>query len=454
MSYQIQNMSNIYDYPLSFRLVRNYVVFTFKRYYGEYIVVGKENIPEECPIIFAPNHINALMDAIAIHSIVPYKTSLIFLARADIFKNKTAAKFLKFTKILPAFRMQDGMENLGKNNEVFEQCVEILNQNKALGIMPEGNQGEQLKLRPLVKGIFRIAFAAQQKFAENQKVKIIPVGIDYGDLEKFGKHIIINIGKPIEMSEYMKSFAVNPVTSTNDIRTKLNNDLNTLSLNLATKTHYDCFKAITEIANTAYVEKLCLPDTNFNRFKARQEIAKKLVLIEKNEDGKIEELEILCNEYTGLLNKLNLHTRVLDQKPKKTQAMVIEGIKLSVTSPFLVYGFLFNFIPFFLPVYIRKYILKTEYEGFFSSLQFGLGIITFPLFYLLQTILISSLISFPWWLILLFFLSQYPSGKLAIKWNGKVKKLLANIRFRRLTQKKSFDLLQAQNVREQILRMI
>ena len=144
----------------------------------------------------------------------------------------------------------------------------------------------------------------------------------------------------------------------------------------------------------------------------------------------------------------------MDQKPKKTQAMVIEGIKLSVTSPFLVYGFLFNFIPFFLPVYIRKYILKTEYEGFFSSLQFGLGIITFPLFYLLQTILISSLISFPWWLILLFFLSQYPSGKLAIKWNGKVKKLLANIRFRRLTQKKSFDLLQAQNVREQILRMI
>jgi 1-acyl-sn-glycerol-3-phosphate acyltransferase len=447
-------MSNIYDYPFSFRLVRNYVVFTFKRYYGEYIVVGKENIPEDCPLIFAPNHINALMDAIAIHSIVPHKTSLIFLARADIFKNKTAAKVLKFTKILPAFRMQDGMENLGKNNAVFEQCVEILNQNKALGIMPEGNQGEEQKLRPLVKGIFRIAFAAQQNYAENAKVKIIPVGIDYGDLEKFGKHIIINIGKPIEMSEYMKSFDENPVTSTNDIRNKLNNDLNKLSLNLATKIHYECFKTITEIANSAYVEKLRLPDTTFNRFKARQEIAKKMILIEKNEDGKIEKLEILSNEYTGLLNKLNLQSWVLDQKLEKTPAMVMEGIKLLVTSLFFVYGLLFNFIPFFLPVYIRKYILKTEYEGFFSSLQFVLGIITFPLFYLLQTFLIGSLISVHWWLILLFFFSQYPTGKLAIKWNGKAKKFLAKLRFRRLTQKKSSDLLQAQNVREQILRMI
>ena len=447
-------MSNIYDYPLSFSLVRNYVVFTFKRYYGEYIVIGKENIPENYPLIFAPNHINALMDAIAIHSIVPHKTSLIFLARADIFKNKTAAKFLKFTKIMPAFRMLDGMENLGKNNEIFEQCVGILHQNKALGIMPEGNQGEQQKLRPLVKGIFRIAFAAQQKYEENPKVKIIPVGIDYGDLKKFGKHIIINIGKPIEMSEYMKSFTLNPVTSTNDIRTKLNDDLNKLSLNLATKTHYDCFKAITEIANAAYVEKLRLPDTTFNRFKARQEIAKKLVLLEKNDIGKIEELEILCHEYEGLLNKLNLHTEVLDRKIKKTLAMVLEGIKLSVTLPFFVFGLLFNFIPFFLPVYIRKDILKTEYEGFFSSVQYGLGILTFPLFYLLQTILIGCLISIPWWLILLFFFSQYPFGKLAIKWSREAKKFLAKLRFKRLTQKKSSDLFQAQNVREQIIRMI
>ena len=119
-------MSKITDYTVSFSLVRNYIVFAFKRYYGEYVVLGRENIPVNCPVIFAPNHINAFMDAIAVHSIAPPKIPVIFLARADVFNNKTAVKILKFAKILPAFRMRDGIENLGKNNETFEQCVEIL----------------------------------------------------------------------------------------------------------------------------------------------------------------------------------------------------------------------------------------------------------------------------------------------------------------------------------------
>ena len=446
-------MSNIFDYPLSFSLVKNYVVFTFKRFYSEYIVIGKENIPAHCPVIFAPNHINALMDAIAVHSIAPNKLSVIFLARADVFNSKTAVKLLKFVKILPAFRMRDGVENLVKNNEVFEQCVEILHHNKALGIMPEGNQGEQKKLRPLLKGIFRIAFAAQQKQSTQPYIKIIPVGIDYGNLVKFGKHIIINIGKPIEISEYMKSYAVNPVTATNEIRERLKSDLNYLSLNLASENHYECFEAVTEIAETSYLKKLQLPDNTIFRFAARQEIAKRLVLLENKEPEKVDKLESLCKEYNGYLKSLNLKDWVFEQS--ESTISLVEGFKLFFTLPFFLCGFLFNFLPFFIPVYVRKYVMKAEYEGFFSSLQFGIGIITFPLFYVLQTILFCSLLNTPRWFTLLFFLMQYPIGKLAIKWYREAKKCLAELRFRKLTQKKkSSELFQAQEVRKQIIRMI
>ncbi|MDD4971394.1 MAG: 1-acyl-sn-glycerol-3-phosphate acyltransferase [Paludibacter sp.] len=447
-------MSKITDYTLSFSLVRNYIVYTFKRYYGEYIVLGRENIPVDCPVIFAPNHINAFMDAIAVHSIAPHKIPVIFLARADVFNNKTAVKVLKFAKILPAFRMRDGMENLGKNNEVFEQCVEILHQNKALGIMPEGNQGEQRKLRPLVKGIFRIAFAAQQKYNIQPKVKIVPVGIDYGDLTKYGKHIIINIGKPIEVSEYMQKYADNPVTATNEIRERLATDLNKLSLNLATEKHYECFETITEIANTTFVKNLHLPDTTISRFAARQVLAKRLIAIEKADPDKMENLDALSKEYAGVIKMLNLRSSVLEQNNTKIPNLVIAGLIQLITLPIFVYGLLCNFLPFFIPVCIRKYVLKAKYEGFYSSLQFVLGIITFPLCYVLQSFLFCGLISHSWWMILLFFFLQYPSGKYAIKWNSRTKKFFATIRFRKLTQKKSFELLQAQRMREQIIRMI
>jgi len=306
----------------------------------------------------------------------------------------------------------------------------------------------------LVKGIFRIAFAAQQKYNTLPKVKIVPVGIDYGNLIKYGKHIIINIGEPIEVSEYMQKYTENPVTATNEIRERLATDLNSLSLNLATEKHYECFETITEIANTTFVKNLHLPDTTISRFAARQVLAKKLIAIEKADPEKMENLDALSKEYAGVMKMLNLRSSVLEQNITRIPNLVITGLMQLITLPFFIYGLLCNFLPFFIPVYLRKYVLKAEYEGFYSSLQFVIGIVTFPLFYLLQSLLFCGLISHSWWMILLFFFLQYPSGKYAIKWNSRTKKFFATIRYRKLTKKKSFDLLQAQRVREQIIRMI
>ena len=119
-------MSKIYELPLSFRLVKKYIRFTFKRFYSEFIVLGKENIPVEGQVIFAPNHLNALMDALAVHSISPDNYATVFLARSDIFRKKVLARILRACKIMPAFRIRDGIENLGKNNEVFDKCSALL----------------------------------------------------------------------------------------------------------------------------------------------------------------------------------------------------------------------------------------------------------------------------------------------------------------------------------------
>jgi 1-acyl-sn-glycerol-3-phosphate acyltransferase len=88
-------MSKIYELPLSFKLVKKYIRFTFKRFYSEFIVLGKENIPTEGQVIFAPNHLNALMDALAIHSVSPDNYATVFLARSDIFRKKNLSPDLK-----------------------------------------------------------------------------------------------------------------------------------------------------------------------------------------------------------------------------------------------------------------------------------------------------------------------------------------------------------------------
>ncbi len=448
-------MSKIYDFTTSYKLAKKYVVFTFKRYYSEFIVVGYENIPENTPVIFAPNHINALMDALAVLAAVPFKMPIVFLARADIFNNKTAAKILRFTKIMPAFRMRDGMENLGKNNEIFERCIEVLDNKKALGIMPEGNQGYERKIRPLVKGIFRIAFAAQQKYGTQPGVKIIPVGIDLGDYVKARKHIIVNFGKPIEISEYMNSFNENPVNATNELRSRLKNDLSNLTMDLGTEKYYKCFEAATQIAANSIEKKSNTENYILDKFRIRQKVAEHLVETEQNQPEKIELLDKLCANYDEYLKKLKLKDWVLSSGVLKKSGLFVEGIYLLISSFLFIYGLLLNILPFFGPVYIRKNILKAKDHGFFSSLHYVLAIIfTFPVFYLLQTLLFSSVFNSPWWLPVIFFISQYFAGKFALNWNSRFKKYRAKIRYNTLLKKNDKTLSKAIDTRKKIKEII
>lgn len=432
-------MSNIYESKLPFKIVRNYIKFTFKRFYGEYIIIGKENIPTDCPVIFAPNHTNALMDALAVHALVPNNLPVIFLARADIFKNKLVAKILNFMKIMPAFRMRDGVENLGRNQEIFDQCVEVLHHNAALGIMPEGNQETERFLRPLVKGIFRIAFAAQQKYGDKPTVKIVPVGLDFGDITKFGKHIIIQIGKPIEVSEYMNAYTENPVTATNEIREKLKNDLISMSLHLNTTKYYECFETVTEVCNTSFLKRegKVFPDNILNRFHARQKIAERLVTLEKEDPERIKLLDIDCQKYREKLSKYNLRNWVIEKSDFNTLPLIAESLLLICTLPLFLIGLVLNVLAFFTPVFLRKKVFKTQFTGFFGSLQYALGIFTFPIFYIIQTILFYSFTDLPLWVSVIFLVGQYPLGKVAFIWYRIFKKCLAKIKYKILEKKQS-----------------
>ena len=421
-------------------------MFMFRKFHGDFIVVGKENIPSNSPVIFAPNHINALMDALAVHYIAPRSQVLIFLARADMFKNKLAAKFLRFAKIMPAFRIRDGFENLGNNADVFNQCIEILHSNQAIGIMPEGNQEIERKLRPLVKGIFRIAFAAQQKYWENAGVKIVPVGIDYGDLVKSQKHIIINIGKPIEVADYIKLYADNPAKATNEIKDRLRDDLCNLTLNLATDNHYECFETVVETFQQSALEKLKLTKNTLNEFIARQYIANRLIEIEKNQHDKMIQIDSLSLRLSGNLKQLKIMSEFLFQKDFNLLKLTLESIFMLISFPLFLAGLILNFAPFFSPVLIRKYIFKAQYIGFFSSLHFGLSLITFPLFYLAQTFLFMIFVSNLWWAVLLFLLAQYPLGKLALSCYSRAIKFKAKIHFKKIKKHRSNELTNAQEI--------
>ena len=209
-----------------------YVRMFFFHFYGKVQVKGLENIPKGQPVIFAPNHQNALMDALIVLFASPQ--DVVFLARADIFNSRFTAFFFNSLKILPVFRQRDGATELGKNEEIFDISVNILKNRHHMCVMPEGNHGHQRKLRTFGKGIFRIAFTAQEDYGTEPFVKIIPVGIDMGDYVKQNASLFLNFGEPIEMSDYWNLYQESPPRALNAAKKDLIDNLRPLMIHIET----------------------------------------------------------------------------------------------------------------------------------------------------------------------------------------------------------------------------
>ncbi len=68
---------------IGYEALRVYVRFAFWLTHKRVIVIGRDLIPKDQPIVFAANHQNALMDPLALVCTNPLQT--LWLARAGIF---------------------------------------------------------------------------------------------------------------------------------------------------------------------------------------------------------------------------------------------------------------------------------------------------------------------------------------------------------------------------------
>ena len=196
-----KKVKKIQDFDKLYWFLRYYVDFAVKLSYRSVIFEGKEKIPTDGAIIYAPNHTNTLMDALIVLAID--NKPKVFVARADIFKNPTFAKILTFLKIMPIMRQRDGFNEVKKNLETIEKSVDVLRDKIPFCIFPEGTHQTKYSSLPLSKGIFRIAFQAQE-IMPDMPLYIIPTGIIYGNFFRFRSTVRVQIGEPINVGEFIK----------------------------------------------------------------------------------------------------------------------------------------------------------------------------------------------------------------------------------------------------------
>ncbi len=264
-------------------LLKKYVQFADWLIYNKVIVNGLDNIPKNKPIIFSPNHQNALSDPLAI--LLNTKYQPVWLARADIFKNRTAAAILKFLKIMPVYRMRDGKENLAKNDEIFLSSVKVLENNFALGLFPEAAHSGKRQMLVHKKAVPRIVFMAEEKAKKNLDIQIIPTGIYYSHYWKFNRNLIVNFGKPIRANEFLDQFKQSESAATLSLRQRILDEMQSVVLEIKSTKYYDDFESIREIYGKHFLKRQNQKYSVLNLFYSDQKLVKKLDVLEENNPG-------------------------------------------------------------------------------------------------------------------------------------------------------------------------
>ena len=311
-----------------------------------------------------------------------------FLARADIFKNKKFAWLLYFLKILPVYRIRDGFSSLQKNDEIFNKTIDVLKSGKPLGILPEGTHEPFKILRPLKKGLARIAFNSEEILGKEKGVNIIPVGLDYSDYYSFRNKLVVNFGKPIAVADFMAVYQENNAKGLLELTAAVRDGMKEVMIHVDNPEIYNTISGLANLNLTNRSQ--CLEINYYHCFLDMQETVNRLNQFARENPEFIAETAPVMEEYDSLMKELKFNNTTSRKKYKSLWEKFVELLVLTITFPIYLTGLIFNYLPYKFPELLTS---KIKDLVFHASFKFVIWLLLFPLYYLVLCILFFPLFS-------------------------------------------------------------
>ncbi|MBK7939840.1 MAG: 1-acyl-sn-glycerol-3-phosphate acyltransferase [Lewinellaceae bacterium] len=183
---------------------------THAMYWGFFRKIHLHNragVPSDQPVLLAANHPTAFIDPCLLCS---YLNPPIYnMARGDIFRKPFFRKLMESINMFPVYRVRDGYTGRDRNDQVFDYCVEKLQQKRVVAIYVEGEHHLEKRVRPAQKGLARIAFAAYEQH-RSDALQIIPVGCNYRYGDRPRDEAMVNVGAPMYVRDYWQEYCNDP----------------------------------------------------------------------------------------------------------------------------------------------------------------------------------------------------------------------------------------------------
>ena len=311
----------------------------------------------------------------------------VFIARGDIFKNPIVAKILNFLRILPIFRIRNGVAAVRQNDESLNKAVDVVHDQVDLYLFPEGTHRTKHSLMRMGKGLFHIAVDANKLFGDKRPVYIIPTAIEYGDYVRYRSTAMINFGTPINVTEFFKQTTEgNEAANINLLKDQLHDEISKLFTYIPDDEDYDAIWEIVKMKNEKragglYKKMLRNRATVENVLKFKEE---------KPEDAK------------------NLFERVIvfaKERRRQKISVMSTAKKYPLLNSLWKFAVLLVGLPYFvasaivnLPVWLTTLIIRGKLadKAFSNTVSFGVEFVLFPIVFIVGTVLLFCYLK-PWY---------------------------------------------------------
>ena len=394
MHIMAKRTKKIQDYNWFYSFLRHYTDIALKLSYRTIKYVGRERIPQDGAVIYAPNHTNALMDAMVILALD--RKPKVFVARADIFRNPKLAKVLTFLKIMPIMRMRDGIDEVRKNNETIEKAVDVLRDRVPFCIFPEGTHQAKYSTLPLSKGIFRIALQAQELMPD-MPLYIVPVGLRYGNFFRFRSTARVAVGDPINVGEFVASHSeLSPAELINVMKEQLDERMKEAIFYIPNDESYDakydiCAAVVREQVRNLRKENKKLRGLDAH-FEANNKTLERIAQIDESDKVLYDELLELGNKASALRKAERISVSSVFVR-HHTITRILRRLLFIVSLPYTIPASILT-----LPMMLTCQALfkKLKDYAFRNSVRYFLNLIMWPILMIIYAALAYAFLPWQW----------------------------------------------------------
>lgn len=421
-----------------------------KLYYKQIQIIGYENLPPKgYPVFVISNHLNALMDPLAILYLFKDKRQPVFIARGDIFKKSDfIAKILRFLKILPTFRSRDGSRSDVRSNELtFDLAARILNEKGTLMMFPEAGHQQGRYFVSFKKGFPRIAFRAAEVSDYKLDFRIVPMYIYYTEQHHCGEKQVVVIGEPFSIEEFYELYKTEPNRAFLQMNEKARERVRALGIDVTDHDHYSQYDTLMTVCRSKEIALQKLPEKEpYSALQADKKTVARVDSVKENQPETFAELMDLATEYRAGLEKLRLRDWLFDQPAIAFKTLILKILLYVIGFPFYLFGLINNFIPFKSPNPITR---KLKDQAFASTINFALPVIlVFPLWYLILFIVVLCLAN--WWIAILYVAATFACLFLYFRYKKSFIKFCGQWRYRCYQKKGNAAFLRLQELRQRI----